>query len=102
MNGGKIAPGCSPDGTIGMAPSTTATTAPENAPAPATTKKAREEGHRKGRRQGWQGQEEYGQRFTADVGYVDVDTRVSRESYGAARMAAGAVILAVSRGIELL
>lgn len=37
----------------------------------------------------------FGRRFEADVGYVDVDTRVSRESYGAARTAAGAVILAV-------
>lgn len=39
--------------------------------------------------------EEFGQRFRADPGYVDVDTRVSRESYDAARMAAGAVVLAV-------
>ena len=39
----------------------------------------------------------FGQRFAPDPGYVDVDTRVSRESYEAARMAAGAVILAVRR-----
>lgn len=38
---------------------------------------------------------EFGQRFAPDAGYVDVDTRVSRESYAAAKMAAGAVILAV-------
>lgn len=38
---------------------------------------------------------EFGNRFAPDAGYVDVDTRVSRESYGAAKMAAGAVILAV-------
>lgn len=38
---------------------------------------------------------EFGNRFAPDPGYVDVDTRVSRESYAAARMAAGAVILAV-------
>lgn len=39
---------------------------------------------------------DFGQRFAPDPGYVDVDTRVSRESYMAARMAAGAVICAVS------
>ena len=39
---------------------------------------------------------EFGDRFTPDASYVDVDTRVSRESYHAARMAAGAVITAVS------
>lgn len=38
---------------------------------------------------------EFGNRFAPDAGYVDVDTRVSRESYAAARMAAGAVVLAV-------
>lgn len=38
----------------------------------------------------------YGERFKPDSGYVDVDTRVSRESHMAARMAAGAVIAAVS------
>ncbi|CAB1101130.1 unnamed protein product [Ectocarpus sp. CCAP 1310/34] len=42
----------------------------------------------------------FGRRFEADVGYVDVDTRVSRESYGAARTAAGAVILAVDRVVQ--
>ncbi|CAM9346065.1 unnamed protein product [Ectocarpus sp. 13 AM-2016] len=42
----------------------------------------------------------FGQRFEADVGYVDVDTRVSRESYGAATTAAGAVILAVDRVVQ--
>jgi len=69
----------------GLPPSTSTET-------PTTTTVAAAEG---GRGRG-QKPAEFGQRFEADVGYVDVDTRVSRESYAAATMAAGAVILAVS------
>lgn len=79
--------------TEGSTPSATA--APAKSAAAETTELARKGGQR-------HGQDRYGQRFTADVGYVDVDTRVSRESYGAARMAAGAVILAVSHIISEL
>lgn len=108
MNGDKVAPchRCSPN-----AGGTTTSTAPSPNPNPSakaaltnalattttTTSETAREGQRQRQRQRQgQGQEEYGKRFEADAGYVDVDTRVSRESYGAARVAAGAVILAVS------
>lgn len=53
------------------------------------------DGVRRDARSGSRTSGEFGQRFKADPGYVDVDTRVSRESYMVARMAAGAVITAV-------
>eukprot|EP00752_Nemacystus_decipiens_P004439 g4052.t1 len=98
LNGGKTAPLVSPDGKMGETAPPSTTTALTNASAfnAATSEETRARGPgRLGK-----GQEEYGLRFRADVGYVDVDTRVSRESYGAARMAAGAVILAVDRVVQ--
>lgn len=93
------APSSNTDMVDKIAPRCPTTAAATHSPAAAVEAETAKEGDGQGQGQRQRHQQDYGQRFGADVGYVDVDTRVSRESYGAARMAAGAVLLAVSRRV---